>query len=128
MEDFKYRGKTIDELRKMSNEELMPLVNADLRRVLKRGYSPEEKKFLKNMGKKAKSSKPIKTHIREMFILPPFVGLTIHVHNGKEFVPITIKPEMLFHRLGEYALTTKQVRHGSPGIGATRSSVFVPIK
>ena len=112
----------------MSNDELAKIANADFRRVAKRGYSQEEKTFLKNFNKKVKSSKTIKTHMREMFILPQFVGLTIHVHNGKEFVPIQIKPEMVFHRLGEYALTTKQVRHGSPGIGATRSSVFVPIK
>ncbi len=128
MEEYKFRGKSIDELKKMPNEELVKIANADFRRAMKRGFSPEEKAFLENMKKKAAKSKTIKTHMREMFILPDFVGLTIHVHNGKEFVPIEIKPSMVFHRLGEFALTTKQVKHGSPGMKATRSSGFVPIK
>ncbi|MCL4399541.1 30S ribosomal protein S19 [Candidatus Parvarchaeota archaeon] len=128
MAEYRYRGKTIEELKKMNNEELMKLVNADFRRVLKRGFSPEEKKFLRNMESNKNSKKPIRTQCREMFILPQFVGLTINVHSGKEFLPVQIKPEMIFHRLGEYVLTTKQVRHGSPGMSATRSSEFVPIK
>jgi small subunit ribosomal protein S19 len=128
MEDYKFRGKSIDELKQMSNEDLAKIANADFRRVIKRGFSPEEKSFLSNLSKKAAKSKPIKTHMREMFILPTFVGLTIHVHNGKEFIPLEIKPSMVFHRLGEFALSTKQVKHGSPGMKATRSSGFVPIK
>ncbi|EFD92624.1 MAG: ribosomal protein S19 [Candidatus Parvarchaeum acidophilus ARMAN-5] len=128
MEDYKFRGKSIDELKQMSNEDLAKIANADFRRVIKRGFSPEEKLFLSNLSKKAAKSKPIKTHMREMFILPNFVGLTIHVHNGKEFIPLEIKPSMVFHRLGEFALSTKQVKHGSPGMKATRSSGFVPIK
>ncbi|MCL5016768.1 MAG: 30S ribosomal protein S19 [Candidatus Parvarchaeota archaeon] len=128
MEEYIYRGKKIADLKAMDRNELFKLVNSDVRRVMKRGYSDEEKRFLANMKKKSAKSKPIKTHLREMFILPDFVGLTISVHNGKEFVPVEIKPNMVFHRLGEYALTTKQVRHNSPGLRATRSSGFVPIK
>jgi small subunit ribosomal protein S19 len=128
MEEYKFRGKSIDELKKMSIEELMVIANADFRRAFKRGLSPEEKAFLANMKKKSAKSKNIRTHMREMFILPNFVGLTIHVYNGKEFIPIEIKPSMVFHRLGEFALSTKQVKHGSPGMKATRSSGFVPIK
>ena len=128
MEEYKFRGKSVDELKKMTIEELAKLANADFRRVAKRGFSQEEKEFLSNMKRKSVKSKAIKTHMREMFILPEFVGQTIHVHNGKEFVPLEIKPSMVFHRLGEFALTTKQVKHGSPGMKATRSSGFVPIK
>jgi small subunit ribosomal protein S19 len=128
MTDFIYRGKTIEDLKKMPREDLAKLANADIRRIFKRGFSEQEKVFLINIEKRKKSKKAIRTHIREMPILPEFVGLTIHVHNGKDFVPVEIKPEMVFHRLGEYALSTKQVRHGSPGLRATRSSGFVPIK
>ncbi len=128
MMNYTYRGKTIEQLKSMSREELAKIANADVRRIFKRGFSEQEKTFLLNLEKKKKSKKAIRTHIREMLILPEFVGLTIHVHNGKEFVPIEIKPEMLFHRLGEYSLTTKQVKHGLPGLRATRSSGFVPIK
>ncbi len=128
MTEFVYRGKSLEELKTLPREDLIKLVNADVRRVFKKGFSPEEKRFIKNLEKKRKSQKPIRTHSREMFILPDFVGLTIAVHNGKEFVPVNIKPDMVFHRLGEYSLTTKQVKHGSPGLRATRSSGFVPIK
>lgn len=128
METYLFRGKTIEQLKAMSREDLIKLVNADARRIFKRGFSPEEKTLLEKIEKKSKNKKSIKTHVREMLILPNFVGLTIGVHNGKEFVPVEIKPNMVFHRLGEYALTTKQVKHGSPGLRATRSSGFVPIK
>ena len=127
-EAYIFRGKTIEQLKSMSKEELMVIANADVRHVLKKGFSPEEKILLEKVEKCAKSKKQIKTHVREMIILPSFVGLTIGVHNGKEFMPVEIKPNMVFHRLGEYALTTKQVKHGSPGLRATRSSGFVPIK
>ena len=128
MEEYIYRGKKVADLASLDKAEMMKIVNSDVRRVMKRGYSKEETLFLKNLKKKAAKSKPIRTHLREMVILPDFVGLTIHIHNGKEFVPVEIKPQMVFHRLGEYALTTKQVRHNSPGLRATRSSGFVPIK
>ncbi len=127
-EIYIYRGKTIDQLKAMSNEELSKIANADARRIFKNGFSKEEKTLLSKVEKRAKSKKTIKTHVREMIILPSFVGLTFGVHNGKEFVPVEIKPQMIFHRLGEYSLTTKQVKHGMPGLRATRSSGFVPIK
>ena len=66
MEEYKFRGKTIDELSKLSNEELAKIANADFRRAIKRGFSPEEKIFLTNMKKKAAKSKAIRTHMREM--------------------------------------------------------------
>jgi len=56
------------------------------------------------------------------------VGITINVHNGKDFTPITMKPEMIGHYLGEYAITNKRVQHGAPGVGASRSSLYVPLK
>ena len=70
----------------------------------------------------------IKTHVRNMIILPEMVGLPIQVHNGKDFVQVEIKPEMIGHYLGEFAVTNKPVRHGTPGIGASRSSMYVPLK
>lgn len=73
-------------------------------------------------------SKPIKTHARDMVILPHMVDLTIHVHDGKEFVSVHVKPEMIGHYLGEYVATNKKVVHGTPGIGASRSSLYVPLK
>jgi small subunit ribosomal protein S19 len=70
----------------------------------------------------------VKTHARDMIILPEMVGATVLVHNGKEFTAVDITPEMIGHVLGEFAITNKPVRHGTPGIGASRSSMYVPLK
>jgi small subunit ribosomal protein S19 len=63
-----------------------------------------------------------------MIILPDMVGLTIFVYNGKEYSSVTIKREMIGHYLGEYAITNKRVQHGAPGVGSSRSSLYVPLK
>ena len=70
----------------------------------------------------------IKTHVRDAVVLPIMVGLTIAVYNGKEYVPVKITPEMIGHYLGEFAITTKKVQHGEPGLKATRSTLFVAMK
>jgi small subunit ribosomal protein S19 len=56
------------------------------------------------------------------------VGVTVNVFSGKEFVPVSIKTEMVGHYLGEYVITNKRVNHGAPGVGASRSSLYVPLK
>jgi small subunit ribosomal protein S19 len=122
--EFSYRGKSIDELKAMSLNDLAELFPASARRVIKRGFTEEEKRFLANMNK----SGQIKTHCRDMIILPDMVGKTINVYNGKAFVPIIIQAEMISHRLGEYAHSKKRVGHGSAGVGATRSSNAVSVR
>jgi len=128
--EFKYRGYRLEELLNMSLEDFSKLLPSRQRRSLRRGLSPEQKKLLRKirLAKRGKYNKPIRTHSRDMVVLPEMVGMTIHVHNGKEFVPVQIKPEMIGHYLGEFALTRKVVQHGSPGVGATRSSMFVAVK
>ncbi len=51
------------------------------------------------------NKKPIKTWSRRSMITPDMVGLTIAVHNGKDFVPIYISENMVGHKLGEFAIT-----------------------
>lgn len=122
---FTFKGKTIEELQKLSLEEFSKLLTARPRRSLLRGLTPQEKKLLERIRKK---NRAIKTHVREMVILPEMVGKRILVHNGKEWVAVDIKAEMLGHRLGEFSLTTKKVQHSAPGIGATKGSKFMPLK
>ena len=124
-QEFKYRGHTLEELQKMSNEQLSKVLNASARRFLKKGLKDQYKDLLNKIKTK---TKPVKTHLRNMVILPEMVGKTVQVHNGKEFTPIEIKPKMISHRLGEFVDTRKRIKHGAPGVGATRSSMFVPIK
>ncbi len=125
--EFLYRGLHIEELQKMSIDEIMPYLPARARRSLKRGLTPRQYRLLEKI-RKTEKGKLIRTHLRDMVILPEFIGHTIGVHNGKEFVPIQIKPEMIGHYLGEFALTRKEVKHTGPGVGATRSSKYLPLK
>ena len=128
--EFRYRGKTMEELNAMSTEALLELLPSRARRSLNRGVSEEKRKLLEDARamKDGKLEGEIKTHARDMVILPTMVGLTIAVHNGREFVPLQVKPEMIGRYLGEYVITNKKVVHGTPGIGASRSSLYVPLK
>ncbi len=125
--EFKYRGYTLEEIRKLSYEEMQPLLPSRIRRTIKRGFTVRQNKLLNDI-KKAKKGDMIRTHCRNMIILPNFVDHTIYVHNGKEFQRVDIKPEMIGHYLGEFALTRQKVKHTGPGVGATRSSKFMPLK
>ncbi len=127
--EFRYRGKSLEELNSMSTETLLQLLPSRARRSLNRGVSEEKRKLLED-ARAAKEGKKgdIKTHARDMVILPTMVGLKIAVHNGKEFVVLEVKPEMIGRYLGEYVITNKKVVHGTPGIGASRSSLYVPLK
>ncbi len=119
---FKFKGKTLDELKEMSVEELSKLFNARIRRSLKRGFTKEQKILLEKVNKGGE--KLIKTHARNMVILPKMVGLLFGVHNGKEFVKLKIKPAMIGHFLGEFVLTRKEVDHTTPGPGSKSPKVI----
>jgi len=125
--EFKYRGFSLEELQKLSIEEFMPLLPSRMRRTLKRGLTKTQDKLLNDI-KKATPGDPIKTHCRNMVILPEFVGHRLDVHSGNEFQRVEIQPNMIGHYLGEFALTRKKVKHTGPGVGATRSSKFMPLK
>ena len=130
---FHYRGYTLEELRKMNMDQFILLLPARARRSLKRGLPPRQKKLLERLRRAYRAKKRGKdlltrTHVRDMIIFPEMVGLKIGVYNGRIFEIVDIKPEMIGHYLGEFSLTRKRVQHGSPGIGATRSSKYVPLK
>lgn len=63
-----------------------------------------------------------------MIIVPEMIGSIIGVYNGKTFNQVEIKPEMIGHYLAEFSISYKPVKHGRPGIGATHSSRFIPLK
>jgi small subunit ribosomal protein S19 len=126
MAKFMYKGKSLEEIEKLSFEEFSMMIPSRLRRSLKRGLTATEKKLLEDMRKSP--GKFHRTHCREMVVLPEMVGKKVGLHNGKEHVMLEIKENMLGHRLGEFVLTRKPVKHSSPGFGATKSSKFVPLK
>ena len=131
---FKYQGYTLEDLQKMSLEDLMKILPARQRRSLKRGFLPRQQtvldKFIKLKKQEQKGGKPlvIKTHCRDMIVLPEMVGTIFGIYNGKEFVEVKISAEMIGSYFGEFAPTRQRVQHGDPGMGATRSSMFVPLK
>jgi small subunit ribosomal protein S19 len=123
-EEFTYRGLKVEELKKLSTDELMALLPARQRRRLKRGLTKDHRRLLSRV----KDRDVVRTHLRDMIVLPEMVGKTIEIYNGKTFNRVEIMPEMVGHYFGEYSLTRGRVSHGSAGVGATRSSKFVPLK
>lgn len=123
--EFTFKGKSLEELQRIGLNELAQLLPARQRRIIKRGFTDQQKILLKKLRTNGKN---IETHCREMIILPEMIGKTIKVHQGKEFVPVLIEPEMIGHCLGEFAITRKKVAHSAPGIGATRSSASLSVK
>lgn len=119
--DIYYRGKPIEELKLLDVREAAKYLPSRSRRTVLRNFDSVEK-FIKRCEKKSSMKKKIRTHLREMIILPKLIGHSIHVYNGKSFQEIMITPKMIGHRLGEFVLTRVKVNHGSPGIGATKSS------
>jgi len=127
---FTYRGKTLEELQQMSQKDFIELLPARRRRTIKRGFTDAQKRLLAKIKKlkDGKTKKPVKTHCRDMIVLPDMVGMTIHIHKGKSFDQVLIQEDMIGHCLGEFTLTRNRVQHSAPGIGATRSSVAVSVK
>jgi small subunit ribosomal protein S19 len=124
-EEFTYRGYSMADLKKMELGQFAALLPSRQRRKVKRGFTGDEQKIIDSV--KA-GDKKIKTHVREMIILPDMIGVTFEIHTGKEWKPVEVMPEMVGHYIGEFALTRKPVSHGSAGIGATRGSKYVPLK
>ncbi len=122
--EFTFHGKTIEELARMSASEFSELAESRARRKLKRGMTEAEKKVLK----KLRANKIPETHARAMVIIPEMLSKIVKVHDGRVFVAITIEPEMIGRRLGEFVMTRKRVTHHAPGIGATRSSASMSVR
>ncbi len=130
VKQFTYKGIPKEELENTSLEKLFQLFNSRQRRSLTRGIDDGKRKLIEEIKatKAGKLKNPIKTHLRDLIVLPHMVGVTVNVFSGKEFKPVIIKTEMIGHYLGEYVITNKKVSHGAPGVGASRSSLYVPLK
>lgn len=127
---FEYRGIPLSELENMPLDKLFQIFTARQRRSLTRGITDAKRKLIEEIKatKAGKAKSPIRTHLRDLIILPYMVGVTVNVFSGKEFTPVTITAEMIGHYLGEFVITNKRVQHGAPGVGASRSSLYVPLK
>ncbi|BAB59474.1 ribosomal protein small subunit S15 [Thermoplasma volcanium GSS1] len=123
--EFSYKGYTLEQLQEMSLEELIKILPARARRSLSREMNHDQKKLVEKLEG---DYDDIKTHVRDVIILPSYVGKIVEVYNGNSYSKFEIKPEMIGHYLGEFVMTRKEVKHSGPGVGATRSSKFMPLK
>ena len=123
--EFTFRGFTMDELLAMPFDEVLELLPSRARRTYTKGLSYEQQLLF---DKLKDSEGAVRTHRRDIPIIPQFVGKTVSIYNGKEFREVEIKPEMIGHFLGEFVLTRKPPVHSGPGVGATKSSKFMPLK
>ncbi|MBN1645058.1 30S ribosomal protein S19 [Candidatus Woesearchaeota archaeon] len=123
--EFVFRGKKFEEIKNMNIKEFAGLLTARERRTLIRGFTDEQKILLEKIRK---NRPKLRTHCRDMIIVPDMVGKIINVYSGKTFMPVRVEKEMLGHRLGEFVLTRNKVAHSAPGIGATRSSAALSVR
>jgi small subunit ribosomal protein S19 len=125
--EFTYRGKSIDELKAMDTREFAKYLKSKARRAVLRQFDVIEK-FVARSKKEQEKGKPIRTHLRDIVVVPKMIDMVIYIYNGKEFMQTKVIEEMLGHRLGEFAPTRRKVQHGAPGIGATKSSGALSVK
>jgi small subunit ribosomal protein S19 len=118
---FTYRGKTIEELKDLNAREFAKYLPSRNRRTVLRQFQKIED-FVNKAKERNSKGKKIKTHGRDLVVVPPLVGMTLHIYNGKEFVPVSISAEMLGHKFGEFAPSRGRISHGKAGVGATKGS------
>ena len=131
---FSYRGNDLKKLIDMNMDEMSQQLRSRQRRKLRRKMGTKYARFINKLLEAKKHTgtgeKPaaVKTHLRDCIVLPSMVQSVINIHKGNGYTNVEVKPEMIGYYLGEFAITYKRVSHGKPGVGATHSSKFVPIK
>ena len=123
--EFTLYGKSLDEIKALDTSQLAALLPARARRSLLRGTNDQKRAVLKKIRRDHKN---LRTHARDMIVVPEMVGRLVKVYNGREWVLVSIEPEMIGHYLGEFTLTRKSVTHSAPGIGATKSSASMSVR
>ena len=118
---FMFRGKTIEELKTLDVREFAKFLASRERRFVLRQFNDIEN-FINRANEKISRNKAIRTHKRDLVVVPGMMGMKIQIHNGRMFLPIEVTGEMLGHKFGEFAPTRGKVKHGKAGIGATKGT------
>ncbi|KAF0852354.1 40S small subunit ribosomal protein uS19 (rpS15) [Andalucia godoyi] len=131
---YSFRGVELDNLLDLNDEQFAQMLTCRHRRKFNRGVKLGVQTLLKKCRKSKKDLKigekpePVKTHLRNVTIVPDMIGSVIGVYNGKGFVAVDVKADMLGYYLGEFALTYKPVGHGRAGAAATAAAAkFMPV-
>jgi len=124
--EFTYRGYTMEQLLEMPFEDVLALLPSRMRRTFERGFNSEQQTVFDKI--KSGDKDVVRTHRRDIPIVPSLVGKKVAIYNGQDFKEVELRAEMIGHYLGEFSMTRKVVKHSGPGVGATRSSKFLPLK
>lgn len=95
----------------LSSDQLRDVVHARARRRINRGLKRKPMGLIKKLRKAKQEAKPnekpdlVKTHLRDMIIVPEMIGSVIGIYSGKEFNQVEIKPEMVGHYLAEFSIS-----------------------
>ena len=119
--ELRYKGKTLEELKTLETREFAKYVDSRARRTILRQFR-EIENFVSRANKKQSNKKPIKTHHRDLVMVPKMLGMKIQIYNGNKFIPVEVVMEMLGHKFGEFAPTRARVKHGSAGVGSTKGT------
>lgn len=125
--EFSFRGRSLKELQEMSLPDLAKVLGARARRSIRRGFNVETTRFFERLAA-TPPDRVVRTHCRDALVLPLHVGRRVAIHNGHAFTEVEVRPEMIGHYYGEFSLTRRFEKHSGPGVGATRSSKFMPLK
>jgi len=118
---FTYRGKTMEELKALDVREFAKYLKSRQRRTVLRNFQ-EIEKFISRSKIKIERNKPVKTHQRDLVVVPDMVGMKIQIYNGNKFIPVEMMGEMLGHKFGEFAPTRARIKHSKAGVGATKGT------
>lgn len=106
-----FKGKTLDQLKTLDVREFAKILPSNRKRNILRNFQNHEN-FLKSVREKfSKGKKSIRTHKRDLVILPELVGTKLQIYNGKEFIPVEITFDMIGHKSGEFSLTRSKTKH-----------------
>ncbi len=132
---YTYKGIDLEDLVKLPRESFIKMLGSRQRRRLVGREVPHKYiRFYKKcvaakkdvpLGEKPKA---VKTHLRDAIILPELVGSVVGIYSGRAFVPVEIKPDMIGRYLAEFSITYKPVKHGRPGIGASKGSSAIELR
>ena len=110
-EEYKSNSALLFRLLDLSSEQLRDLVHARARRRFNRGLKRRPMGLIKKLRKAKSEAKPnekpdlVKTHLRNMIVVPEMIGSVVGVYSGKEFNQVEIKPEMVGHYLAEFSIS-----------------------
>ncbi|KAK6202319.1 40S ribosomal protein S15 [Scheffersomyces amazonensis] len=128
---FTFKGVDLKDLVELSTEDFTKLCSARVRRRFSRGLGTKEMGFINKLRVARANTEPnekpaiVKTHLRNMVVVPEMIGSVVGVYNGKVFNTVEIRPEMVGHYLGEFSITYTPVRHGRAGNASSR---FIPLR